>query len=650
MKRYIKKLSLVTACSLPLAAHASSIPFIVEGTVKGGNNRSYGQIAAFMPVVENDDNLMFADIRFMHHLPQLKKKKNSLYDSKSYEANFGLGYRQAINEETVIGGAVYYDLRNTQIGSGLFSGMTFNVHFLTPTWQSHANVYVPVGKKEITKIDRSLTGNGKVLDRDIFFIYDENKVTEKSLPGADFRLSRNIPGLDALRVGSLFYFFKDKKTSIAGGGIDLSWEIAENIKFDTNYTYDKVRKSNILAGFRFSIPVGKARTKFSKLMSTRVERDLDIITNRQAIKSLQEVKQNDMVAIHKNDIGFGKTEAEEIKLLSKLDNIHSNKGTIILAEDGEEFVVDKVKKVSGAQLNQKITSEQTKALRELTPNASNAKVVVDRALAEKDPLNRQIKHLAAQKAIQTKTKSSSFFINGKHKYNIQKDLDKLFKKYAKHNATGNKTFTQNLPGYPNALIERAGTMLLLEENGQYYTVIAVDQHSKNRYQNQNKLPQSMWFGGQVDKGDKDLAETVARETFEESAGCIYISQKDFDNAIQEGRFFYGQHNKIFTIVHPDVSHLYNINNFANNLQKLKKDNSIAKSMKETATYHKVSVKEIEDLYPRMQNPNIHYKEHDPAYVVKDIKGKDLRIDRHYGRAFGQDPNSLKAIKKAISKF
>jgi outer membrane receptor protein involved in Fe transport len=299
MKKYIKNLSLGLTCLLPLAAHASgSVPYIMDATVKAGNNRNYVQGAIFAPLVVGDDNVIFGDIRYMHHLPKSGKKKNSLYDPKSYEANFGLGYRKALDDETILGAATYYDIRNAQISKAIFSQVTLNTHLLTPTWQTHANLYIPVGKKKVTKTESKFSGKGKALNRDIFLTYNQNTLTEKSLTGFDFRLSRNIPGYENVRVGSVFYYFKDKK-AISGLGVELNWTMNDNIKFEASYSYDKVRKSNILAGVRFSLPIGKVGKgrAIDELMSTRVERDLDIVTNRVSDDSKNDVRQADMMAM-----------------------------------------------------------------------------------------------------------------------------------------------------------------------------------------------------------------------------------------------------------------------------------------------------------------------------------------------------------------
>jgi hypothetical protein len=653
MKNLIKNLSLSLACLLPISAQASS-SLILDGAIKAGNNRNYAQVSAFTPLVSSKEDLIFGDIRYMHHLPKAGKKKNSLYDSKAYEANFGLGYRKALDDEMVAGTAAYYDIRNSMISKDLFSQVTLNIHLLTSTWQTHANLYIPVGKKKITKTDSKFTGKGKVLSRDIFFTYDQNKITEKSLSGFDFRLSRNIPGFENVRMGSLFYYFKDKK-ALAGGGIDVSWTINENVKFEASYAYDRVRKSNILAGVRFSLPIDKAlkRRAVDELMATRVERDLDIVTNRDnGNTTKQDIQQLDMMAIRKgdlSDVNDTNVASKNLAILSKLQDTYDKKGTLILADDGEEFDFNNVSKIGGDEFQNKVITEKAFSTLKLVANLP-AREILDAAAADSDPLSRQIKILGAQKANQLRTNSSGLFVGGQMKLSLQTDLNNLFAKYATTNANGNKIFNNvTLPGYPNAVVERAGSMLLVKNNGQVYAIVGTDEKNQNEHKNDGKLPLNIWFGGKVDNGDVDVAETVTRETFEESAGSVYISQQDFNDAINEGRFFYSPRHKNLTIVHPDSAGIYNTRSFTNNLNGLKQNPAIVKSMKEIASYHMVHISQIIGLHKRMSN-NPSQNHFDPAYNVKDINGNDLRIDYYYARAFGATPQGLNAVIKANSKL
>lgn len=79
----------------------AAIPFILDAGVKGGNNRNYGQVSSFTPIVANENNLLFNDIGLMHHLPHSRVSGNYKYKSNIYEVNFRLGYRQSIKDDII---------------------------------------------------------------------------------------------------------------------------------------------------------------------------------------------------------------------------------------------------------------------------------------------------------------------------------------------------------------------------------------------------------------------------------------------------------------------------------------------------------------------------------------------------------------------
>lgn len=649
--KYVKPKNILISllCSgLLIAETYGAVPFILDAAVKTGNNRNYAQTGAFIPLHLNDHKLIFTDIRFMHNLPHTDNKQS--YSAKLYEANFGAGYRVAYGEDMVVGLAAYYDIRNAQINKAYFSQVTMNIHLLTSTWQTQANLYSPIGAKQFTKTNNAFTGKGKVINRDVFFLYDQNKISEKSLSGLDLRISRNISSNENIRVGSLLYYFNDKRP-ISGIGVDASWAMNENIKLEASYTYDKIRKSNILLGVRFTVPVGtvKRHRNIDKLMTTRVERDLDIITNKSSNITQNNVQQNNMMGVSQNDLSAPNNPANiqtNLQILSRLQEIHNQGGTIILANEGQEFDYNVVSKIGGSDLKSQIYTEQKNVQTELAQN-ENISTIISNAAQTTNPLTRQVKILGAMKAYQDKTGSEGFYLAGKMQINRDAELAKLFNKYAKLISTGNKILTINLPGYGNAVVERAGTMLLIKENGQVYAIVGSDANNQNAHKTDGKLPWNAWFSGSVNKEDSSVWETVLRESYEESAGTVYISQNDFDSAINDGRFFYSPEHKLLTIVYPDTEGIYNILDLTNNLNKLRADPTIAYSMKEMVEYSKVPISEMLKLYNRMGSAS--NNPHDIAYNV-DLHGRFIRIESHYARALGATLNGQASIIKAQSKL
>src|SRR5690606_5227976 len=101
----------------------------VEG--KWGNDRSLGEAGLFMPVWQDSDTLVFADLR------------TRLDDHSSREGNFGMGVRQMLPSGWNLGGYGYFDRRHTGHDK-YFSQITFGAEALGRDWDLRANAYVPV--------------------------------------------------------------------------------------------------------------------------------------------------------------------------------------------------------------------------------------------------------------------------------------------------------------------------------------------------------------------------------------------------------------------------------------------------------------------------------------------------------------------------
>ena len=71
--------SLILATYVIFACQAlAEAPFKFDVAGFAGNNRNFVQVGAFLPIMQNEDGLLFSDIRGMNHLLHFKKKKQSI--------------------------------------------------------------------------------------------------------------------------------------------------------------------------------------------------------------------------------------------------------------------------------------------------------------------------------------------------------------------------------------------------------------------------------------------------------------------------------------------------------------------------------------------------------------------------------------------
>jgi hypothetical protein len=625
----------------------AALPFVLDACVKGGNNRNYAQISSFTPIVENADNLFFNDTRLMHHLPHSKSSGNYKYKSNIYEMNFGLGYRHAIKDDIIMGGAAYFDIRKSNINNKKLSQSTVNLHFLTPSWQLNVNGYIPLGTKQISKKEENFSGKAIAAGRDILFIYDNNIVSEKAMSGFDFKVSRPLPSIDNFRVGLVAYQFKGYK-SVRGLGTDINWQVKPDISLEANYTYDKIRKSNIMVGVRFFFSNRNLKNLNSKerLFSTKVERDLDIFTSNINRREQTKIKQNKLYGVKPNDlsnINDSTHISQNSEVLSSLTGAIKDNKTLVLLETDKEFDYAKVKKLDPVQYNTEIGSTKDNTKAELS-KGKNMDEINEQHARELDPLIRQAMIIGVQQAFQEQKKNHNIIYIGNKVVTLPSAYqEELYKLYAKSAATPKQSYYYNLPGIGNVEVERAGTILLVKKDNNIYAILATDANSVKRGNN----PWHSWFSGQAEQRDGNVVNTIIRESYEESAGSIALTPQEIVNSLTNGYFFYSPSNKILAVYMMDKEQKYSVEQFTERLNIINNDATISPSMKESAAFHLIPISELQSLRDRMAT-NHPANSLDPVYMVKEDKGSLVRIEKHYGEAFGVQDGSV--LNKVIKSF
>lgn len=254
-------------------------PFLdVEG--KLGSQRHLGEGDFFIPLVQDEDTLLYTDIRYR------------LDNKSSREGNFGLGLRHILPSEWIIGGYTYYDRRKTPYDN-YFSQITAGLEALSVNWDFRANVYIPTGTK--SHLEESYSS---VAFTDAGIMYAQGE--ERSMKGYDAEIGYRLPIFDAheeqqirLYAGG-FRFYEDDVQSIQGprGRVDLTfdevpflWE-GSRLTLGAEVQRDDVRGRQSFATLRIRIPLGTQNTNspvqtlsaIEKRMTTPIIRDVDIVS------------------------------------------------------------------------------------------------------------------------------------------------------------------------------------------------------------------------------------------------------------------------------------------------------------------------------------------------------------------------------------
>src|SRR5262249_23235216 len=105
-------------------------PYVEIGGA-GGSNFSYGDVDIFLPLWQDQTSLLFGDLR------------GTFTTQTSQEGNFGIGYRTLIDPEWILGGWVFFDIKNSQ-NSNLFYQASAGAELLSVDWDFRVNGYFPL--------------------------------------------------------------------------------------------------------------------------------------------------------------------------------------------------------------------------------------------------------------------------------------------------------------------------------------------------------------------------------------------------------------------------------------------------------------------------------------------------------------------------
>ncbi len=257
----------------------------IEAEGKLGTDRSLGELGLFIPFLQNDKTLFFADIR------------GRFDDQSSREGNFGLGVRHQINKDWIVGGYAFYDRRKTE-NNNYFHQATIGVEALTENMEFRANGYIPErGAQDI--VGGGSSSSASVNGANLQITTTNSTLREQAIPGFDFEAGYSFDfqdNIDVWAYGGAYHFNTGGVEKVAGprGRIELNYNnvpyIGEGSRFTLGYEvqHDDVRDTQGFAIARLRVPLnfGKNAASPSDLsaldrrMTTRVVRDIDIVSGQ----------------------------------------------------------------------------------------------------------------------------------------------------------------------------------------------------------------------------------------------------------------------------------------------------------------------------------------------------------------------------------
>lgn len=257
---------------------------------KLGNDRSIAEADLLIPLWQNNDSLLFANIR------------GRLDNDDSYEGNIGLALRHMIDNGWNLGGYGYFDRRKSPYDN-FFNQVTLGVEALSLNWDLRANTYIPVGESSYAEDSLDTVDfSGTTIT------YRAGE--ERSMRGYDAEVGWRIPVFSPeadkqLRIYAGGYRFTDSKAdTIQGPRARLEMKFNElpflsrssRLSLGLEYQHDDPRGSQSFAILRLSIPLGGSKAKagrrltpMEQRMTDPIVRDVDIVSQSGSYGSAEKI-------------------------------------------------------------------------------------------------------------------------------------------------------------------------------------------------------------------------------------------------------------------------------------------------------------------------------------------------------------------------
>ncbi len=253
----------------------------IEAEGKISNERSIGEGSVFIPVWQDDTSMLFTDIR-------------GKFDNKdSEEMNLGLGYRQQINNNWILGGYAFYDRRKSG-NDNIFSQATIGVEAMSEDLEFRVNGYIPESSEEEIGSGTSTAS----INGGNFQIQSYGAPKERALPGVDIEVGKGfyLPNnWEVWAYAGGYHFDASGYEDVTGprGRVEISKNFDNGMRFTAGLESqtDDVRGGQTFGIARLRIPFSafsggdktpsRNLSKLDRRMTTRIIRDVDIVSGEQ---------------------------------------------------------------------------------------------------------------------------------------------------------------------------------------------------------------------------------------------------------------------------------------------------------------------------------------------------------------------------------
>ncbi|MBZ9679588.1 hypothetical protein LB531_02830 [Mesorhizobium sp. CO1-1-2] len=207
----------------------------VRAIIGADNNGGNAALEGFIPIKQTAESVLFLDVRAKHDFKD------------AFGQDIGLGIRRIVNPDLMLGGYAYFNAES--YGGTQFTGGTLGVEAITPNFDAHVNVFVPI-KGDST--DHSTSSTLSMVSNQLIeqiSVLDHRDYAAWGIEGeVGAKVPLNLPDKHSLRLDIGGYHFEDPHGddgSVTGAKAGIEYEIGDVFGTGTSLTFTgEVRNDN----------------------------------------------------------------------------------------------------------------------------------------------------------------------------------------------------------------------------------------------------------------------------------------------------------------------------------------------------------------------------------------------------------------------
>ncbi|MBB6409702.1 S-layer family protein [Mesorhizobium sangaii] len=207
----------------------------VRAIVGADNNGGNAALEGFIPLKQTAESVLFLDVRAKHDFKD------------GFGQDVGLGIRRIVNPDLMIGGYAYLNVEN--FNSNQFTAATLGAEAITPHFDAHVNVYLPIkGDYNDHSVDSTLSMVGNQLLEQIS-VLDHRQYAAWGIEGeVGAQVPINLSDKHSLRLDIGGYHFEDPHGddhSVTGAKAGFEYTIGDVFGSNTSLVFaGEVRNDN----------------------------------------------------------------------------------------------------------------------------------------------------------------------------------------------------------------------------------------------------------------------------------------------------------------------------------------------------------------------------------------------------------------------